>query len=490
MNILLVSPKTPDTFWSFSHALRFVSKKSSLPPLGLLTVAAMLPRTWNLKLVDLDVSRLADQEILWADYVMVGGMIVHRDSIREIAGRCRALDRPVIAGGPIFTTGHEGFPEIDHFVLGEAEGIIARVVADMEAGCLQRVYEAPATPALATTPAPRWDLIRFADYASMSIQFSRGCPFNCEFCDIIVMNGRVPRTKTPEQVVEELEALRRKGWKGTVFLVDDNFIGHKGKVKELLRAMISWRRATGARMDFLTEASVNLADDSGLMGLMTEAGFKKVFLGIETPDLDSLRECSKYQNTKGDLVESVRTIQQSGMEVMGGFILGFDHDTPDIFRRQFEFIQRSGIVTAMVGLLTALPRTRLYQRLKEEGRLLADSTGNNTEAVCNFLPKLGHDTLVNGYRQLVHSLYEPSAYYARARAFLANYQSRGPQPHINMSHVRALFRSFWQLGLRSPGRRAYWRFLAHTLVHRPRAITLAVTLAIYGHHFRSVAGTL
>jgi radical SAM superfamily enzyme YgiQ (UPF0313 family) len=304
------------------------------------------------------------------------------------------------------------------------------------------------------------------------------------------MNGRVPRTKAPQQIINELEGLRRLGWKGRVFLVDDNFIGNRRKVKELLRALIAWRHRVRVRMEFLTEASVNLANDRELLGLMAEAGFKQVFLGIETPSLEGLRECGKKQNLAGDLVTSVRTIQEAGIEVMGGFILGFDSDPPDIFERQFEFIQKSGIVTAMVGLLTALPRTRLYQRLVAENRLVTGSTGNNTEAVCNFIPRLGRETLTDGYRRLVQSLYEPGAFYARARELLAHHRAQGPRTYISLGHVRALFRSFWKLGLRHRGRWEYWKFLGHTLAHRPQAFGMAVTLAIYGHHFRTVAGTL
>jgi radical SAM superfamily enzyme YgiQ (UPF0313 family) len=490
MNILLVSPRTPGTFWSFRHAVSFISRKASSPPLGLLTVAAFLPPSWSLKLVDLDVRPLEDDAIRWADYVLIGGMIVHRDSAAGIAKRSRALGRPVIAGGPLFATGHEAFPDVDHFVVGEAEALMERLVADMTAGRVARVYEADGFPELSRTPVPRWDLIDLGDYASMSVQFSRGCPFNCEFCDIVAMNGRIPRTKAPGQVIAELDALRRLGWKGLVFLVDDNFIGNRRRVKELLRAMIAWRRRSGARMDFLTEASVNLAEDAELLGLMADAGFKQVFLGIETPSLAGLEECGKRQNLARDLGASVRTIQEAGIEVMGGFILGFDSDPPDIFERQFEFIQRSGIVTAMVGLLTAVPRTRLHKRLAAEGRLVTRSTGNNTEAVCNFIPRLGTETLTEGYRRLVQSLYEPGTFYARARELLAHHRPRGPRTHLDLGHGQALLRSFWRLGVRHRGRREYWKFLGHTLARHPRAFTMAVTLAIYGHHFRTVARTL
>ncbi len=490
MRILLVSPRTPDTFWSFKHALRFVSRRAAFPPTGLLTVAAMLPESWDLKLVDLDVSGLNDCDVHWADYVMVGAMIVHRESVEEIVARCHALGKPVIAGGPLFTTGHEAFPTIDHFVLGEVEEIMPQVVHDVSTGSLAPLYEGTERPDLARTPVPRWDLINPKHYVSMAVQFSRGCPYDCEFCDIIVMNGRVPRNKPPQQLLGELDTLHSMGWEGSVFLVDDNFIGNKKKVKELLRAVVLWRETSGARMEFFTEASVNLADDAELLDLMAQAGFRKVFLGIETPALESLKECHKLQNTRRDLVDSVRKIQNAGLQVMGGFIVGFDSDGPNIFERQFEFIQEAGVVTAMVGLLTALPKTRLYQRLLDEGRLLSESTGNNTEAVINFVTKMEPDALVAGYRRLMQSLYEPAAYYQRIRTFLKEYRRRGPRQHLGRAEVRAFAKSLWLLGLRYPGRWAYWKFLLHTLVRHPHGFGQGVTLAIYGHHFRLVAASL
>lgn len=487
MNILLVSPRTPDTFWSFKHALPFVSKRSAHPPLGLLTVAAMLPNEWNLRLVDLDTTRLRDAAIRWADWVFVGGMIVHEPSVHEIAARCAALGKPVLAGGPLFTTGHERFPEIKHFVLGEAEELMAQVVADLEAGRVQPVYRAPRFPELARTPTPRWDLLRLRDYAGMSVQFSRGCPYNCEFCDIIIMNGRVPRVKAPLQLIAELNGLRARGWRGHVFVVDDNFIGNKPKVKELLRALIAWRRQVRPPMTFGTEASVNLADDPELMRLMVEAGFKRVFLGIETPDPDSLQECQKTLNAGRDLLAAVRAIQQAGLEVMGGFIIGFDSDKPDIFEQQFEFIQKAGVVTAMVGLLNALPKTRLYQRLAGERRLLGESNGENTRAAMNFEPKLDREFLLDGYRRLMQRLYEPGTFYRRVSEFLDHYRPRGPRLRPTHNDLGALFKSLWVVGVIHRGRRAYWRFLAGTLVRRPAHFGLAVTFAIYGHHFRTVA---
>ena len=490
LKILLVSPRTPDTFWSFAHVLRFVAKKAAFPPLGLLTIAAMLPRDWELRLVDLNVRRLTDADVRWADWVFLSAMIVHQESVREIAQRCTILGRPIIAGGPLFTTGHEGFPGIPHFVLGEAEEIMPQVVADLQAGTLPRVYRAPSFPALALTPVPRWDLIRVRDYVTMAAQFSRGCPFDCEFCDIIVMNGRVPRTKSPEQFVGELEALRLRGWKDMVFVVDDNFIGNKARTRALLHALIAWRERTKPLMGFLTEASINLADDADLLDLMVRAGFRKVFVGIETPSAASLEECRKLQNRGRDLVAAVQVLQRAGLEVMGGFIVGFDSDTGDIFKQQFDFIQRSGVVTAMVGLLTALPQTRLYHRVKQEDRLIAASGGDNTAASLNFRTKLNREYLENGYRELMRRLYEPRNYYRRIRVFLRNYEVNGGRLHLSQSDIAAFIKSFWLLGVWHRGRFAYWWFSVTTLLRRPRQFRVAIELAIIGHHFRCVAARL
>jgi radical SAM superfamily enzyme YgiQ (UPF0313 family) len=490
MKILLVSPQTPDTFWSFKHVLKFVSKKAAFPPLGLLTVAAMLPRDWELKVVDKNVERLKDDDLRWADFVLISAMIVHKESVRKIVARCVTFGKRVIAGGPLFTTGHEAFPEIQHFVLGEAEELMPQLVEDMRNDRLQRIYKAPGWPGLERTPVPRWDLVNPGHYVTMAVQFSRGCPYDCEFCDIIVMNGRVPRTKTPTQLVTELEALRQRGWKDMVFVVDDNFIGDKRRTKALLRELIEWRRRTRPQMGFFTEASVNLADDAELCALMVEAGFTKVFVGIETPSAEALEECRKLQNRGRDLVVSVHTLQQRGLEVMGGFIVGFDSDKSDIFKQQFEFIQRSGVVTAMVGLLNALPQTRLWQRLKREGRLETETSGNNTDAALNFKPKLNREFLQSGYRDLMKKLYEPKVYYQRVRTFLKNHRSTGPALRLSRADFMAFVKSFWLLGIWYRGRVAYWRFFWSTLLRRPRQFRRAIEFAIVGYHFRRVAKLL
>jgi radical SAM superfamily enzyme YgiQ (UPF0313 family) len=403
---------------------------------------------------------------------------------------CAVHGKPVIAGGPLFTTGHAAFPCIQHFVLGEAEDIIQQLVEDMEARAVRRFYEGAVRPDITRIPPPRWDLIDLHDYVTMAVQFFRGCPYDCEFCDIVVMNGRVPRTKSPGQLIAELEALLRRGWRGMVFIVDDNFIGDKKRTKALLRELVRWRERAQPGVGFLTEASLNLADDPELCELMVRAGFHKVFVGIETPSIESLSECHKIQNQRGDLVEPVKTLQRAGLQVMGGFIVGFDSDKHDIFERQFEFIQRSGVVTAMVGLLTALPRTRLYQRLKREGRIESESSGNNTDTALNFRPKLDRQFLLAGYRELMRRLYEPKVYYRRLHTFLETYRPSGPRLPLAARDLLAFVRSLWVLGIRQRGRSAYWRLLWSTLLLHPRQFSHAIELAILGHHFRRVAGSL
>jgi radical SAM superfamily enzyme YgiQ (UPF0313 family) len=360
----------------------------------------------------------------------------------------------------------------------------------MERGTVQPVYRAQGWPDVRKTPVPRWDLIDLGDYVTMPVQFSRGCPFDCEFCDIVVMNGRVPRTKAPEQLVRELEALRLAGWKDMVFIVDDNFIGNRKHAKELLRALIEWRQRVQPKMGFLTEASVNLADYAELCELMVEAGFKKVFLGIETPSVESLEECGKTQNRKRDLADAVRTLQRAGLEVMGGFIVGFDSDPRDIFARQFEFIQRTGVVTAMVGLLNALPQTGLYRRLAREGRILAETCGDNTDAALNFTTRLDREFLLSGYRELMRKLYAPGNYYRRIRAFLRSFEPRGPTRRLSAADMKAFVKSLWLLGVWHAGRRAYWGLFWSTLLASPRKLRTAVELSILGHHFRKVASGL
>jgi radical SAM superfamily enzyme YgiQ (UPF0313 family) len=487
MKILLVEPRTPETFWSLRHALRFVGKKAANPPLGLITLAGMLPRHWRLKVVDQNTETLTDEHLLWADHVMVSAMTIQRQGVVDLASRCRRLGKTLIGGGPLFSSEPDAELDVPHVMVGEAEELASELVADLAAGALKPRYTATRFPDLALTPVPRWDLLQLDHYATLSVQSCRGCPFDCEFCDVVALNGRKPRYKSPEQFIAELEDLRRRGWSEPVFIVDDNFIGNRARCRELLEAIIAWRRRTGARMIFVTEASVDMAGDPDLLQLMVRAGFKKVFLGLETPSAESLRECRKLQNLRGDLVDAVNTIQGAGLEVMGGFIIGFDNDEADIFQRQFEFIQKAGVVTAMVGLLQALPRSRLYRRLAGEGRLRGDSGGDNTLAVFNFETRLNRDFLVENYRTLMRKLYEPCHYYQRIRTFLASHRVDGPPTPVTWRDIGAVIKSFWLMGVVHPGRRAYWSLLATTLRRHPAQFGMVITLVITGHHFRQVA---
>jgi len=488
MKILLVYPQYPDTFWSFRYALKFISKKASFPPLGLLTVAAMLPEEWEKKLVDMNVSQLNDEDIRWADYVFISAMVVQSHSAREVIKRCQRLGTRTVAGGPLFTTGHREFREVDHLVLGEAEVTLPQFIKDVAKGSPRRIYLSKARPDIWETPVPQWSLINQKQYSSMSLQYSRGCPFNCEFCDIIILNGNRPRTKSREQVIAELEALYRSGWRSGVFIVDDNFIGNKKKLKEeILPAAIAWQKSKKYPFALSTEASINLADDEPLMQMMVEAGFNRVFIGIETPNEESLVECNKWQNRNRDLVASVRKIQNQGLEVQGGFIVGFDSDPLSIFRRQIDFIQKSGIVTAMVGLLNAPPGTRLYHRLKKENRLLKAFTGDNNDLSLNFIPKMNHTTLINGYKHILDTIYSPKQYYERVKAFLREYRPKiRKRGQLRSYQLAAFLKSIWILGFKERGRKYYWRLFLLTLMKYPRKLPISISLSVYGYHCRKV----
>ena len=489
MKILLIYPKVAETFWSFKHALRVVGRKAAFPPLGALTVAAMLPRSWILRLVDLNVRPVRDEELAWADYVFISAMIAQKESARRVIDRCRKLGVKTVGGGPLFRSYRYDFPEVDHLVLGEGEAMLPQLVADLETGTARPVYDGDEHPSLEKTPLPMWDLINLNDYSCMSVQYSRGCPFNCEFCDIIVMNGRTPRTKSNQQMVAELEALYHRGWRGSVFVVDDNFISNKRNVKGLLRAIAFWQSQRKKRLTFFTEASVDLAEDPELMTLMVQAGFNKVFLGLETPSEEGLRECGKTQNLRRSLAESVAIIQHHGLAVMGGFIIGFDSDPPDIFQRQVNFIQKNGIVTAMIGLLTAMPGTRLYQRLEQEGRLLFKASGDNTDAggSLNFIPKMDRKTIIDGYQWVMNTIYSPEMYYRRIQAFLQQYRPK-VVTSLESSDLLTFVRSLWFLGVadKNFNRSYYWRLLKDGFYKYRQAFTDVVTMSIYGYHFREL----
>jgi len=485
MNVLLLYPKFPDTYWSFRYALSFQGKRAAQPPLGLMTVSALLPQSWKKRLIDTNVERLKKSDLEWADVAFLSGMNIQQQDLVSLIRRCRAHGVRTVAGGPVASSVPASELEADHVVVGEAEDLIADLARDLESGSARRVYAAAERPAMDRSPLPDLSLIRMKRYSTMTVQYSRGCPFHCEFCDIIEIYGRRPRTKAVAQVLAELDQLYAAGWRGPVFIVDDNFIGNKVRVRELLTALVAWQKAKRSPFRFITEASLNLSDDADLLQAMKDAGFASVFLGIETPDESSLAATQKHQNTRRDLLESIAAIQKYGIEVMGGFILGFDTDRDDIFDRLVDFIQKSAIPIAMVGLLQALPGTQLFRRLTREGRILHAGDGNNTSCELNFLPQMNAQRLVEGYRSVLRRIYSRDAYYARVRASLSRCRPQY-RAHLSFANIRALAISIMRQGILDRARLSYWKFVLVAATRYRRSFGAAMTMAVMGYHFQKI----
>ncbi|MBN1495386.1 MAG: DUF4070 domain-containing protein [Spirochaetes bacterium] len=486
--ILMVYPEIPVSYWSFKYILKLVGRRAAFPPLGLMTVAALLPDDYEVTLVDMNTRPLRDRDILKADMVFVSAMMIQKESFERVVAACNLLGKPVVAGGPYPTGSHESIAGVDHFVLGEAETTLPQFLRDRDAGAARRMYRSDRRPDISMTPVPRFDLVRHRHYTMMSLQYSRGCPFNCEFCDIIELFGRVSRTKEPEQFVREMDALYRTGYRGPLFIVDDNFIGNKKNVRRLLPAISRWQKERGYPFMITTEASVNLAEDGELMEMMLDAGFNKVFLGIETPVEESLILSNKKQNVALPLLESVERIQRAGMEVSAGFILGFDSDPENVFDIQMDFIGRSGIPMAMAGLLIALPNTQLYRRLEAEGRIVRESSGNNTHNfTMNFIPVMDRDRLIRGYKRLISHIYSPREYFNRCLVLM----ERMPKGRVGKGAfsfwtvllvVRIFFASLFRQMFSSYGGE-YIKYLAAAVRMRPGMFPKAVKMALFGHHF-------
>jgi radical SAM superfamily enzyme YgiQ (UPF0313 family) len=485
MNILCVYPAFPRTYWGAEYTMRFVGRKSILPPLGLLTVAALLPADWNVKLCDLNTRALDEAELRWADAVFISGMIIQREGLHEIARAARKLGKPVIAGGPYASTSPADLAgDVDCVVVGEAEGVMPELVAALLANPrkLPARLESAEKPDVSASPTPRFDLLDVGVYQSIGVQYSRGCPFNCEFCDIIEIYGRKPRAKTPEQFCRELDAVKQTGFRGSVFVVDDNFIGNRPALQALLKAISVWLRFHKDPFDFYTEASINLAHDDALIDAMVVAGFTQVFVGIETPSKEALRDAQKLQNVSLDLEVAVRKLVARGLEVMAGFIVGFDSDDAQSLVALHEWISRSPIPLAMVGMLTALPGTQLERRLESEGRMLHSSDGDQF-ARPNFVTKLNEAELLEGYARVMADLYSPRAYFDRAAKMLQlqpEFSSR--LKHPAWEGVRTVLRSLWHQGVVSRYRREFWRFVGIVARKTPKRISRAVGLAIHGEH--------
>lgn len=488
-NILMVYPKYPSTFWSLEHTLKIVNKKSLMPPLGLLTVAAMLPPEYNIRLVDMNVKKLKDEDIIWSDMVFLSAMIVQKESFKDVVRACNKLNKPITAGGPYPTASYKSIPGIDHFLLGEGEAVIHQFLKDFENGIPLKIYSSVEKPDLKTSPIPRYDLINVNDYGSLPLQFSRGCPFSCEFCDVIEMFGRKPRLKSVEQFISELDCVYNTGFRGLIFIVDDNFIGHKSEVLKLLKAISEWQLNRSFPFTFFTEASINLAAETEILDLMVDCSFTMVFIGIETPDEATLISVNKQQNVKHNVLESVKIVQRRGIEVISGFILGFDTDTEDIFDRQISFIQNAGIPMAMIGIMIALPGTQLFKRLEKEGRILYETSGNNTNILdLNFIPVMDKEKIISGYKKILKTLYSPEKYFERSLNLISRmpssvYKKRNRQK----GDIKAFFKSFFLQSFSRYGF-AYLRFLIKSLMINPDNFPLAVILSINGYHFFKIAG--
>jgi radical SAM superfamily enzyme YgiQ (UPF0313 family) len=490
-NILLVYPEVPsNTYWSFKHALKFIGKKSAMPPLGLITVAALFPDAYTLKLVDMNIEPLEDKDIQWADAVFISAMIVQRASIQKVIAQCRPFNKTIVAGGPYANSNREEIEGVDHFVLGEVEDTFADFLNDLQNGTAKPVYGRPPHPDISNVPAPRFDLLKINAYGSMAVQYSRGCPFHCEFCDIWTVYGNKPRLKSSAAMINEIDTLHHLGWRGAVFIVDDNFIGNKHRVKkELLPALREWQKAHGHPFHFYTEASINMADDEDLLTGMREAGFNEVFIGIETPDPEGLKETGKIQNLKTDMGKSIRAIQRHGIEVMAGFIVGFDHDREDIFDRQISFIQQNAIPKAMIGLLNALPGTRLYQRLMDEDRILRASLGNNThDLTTNFKTVMDSETLKQGYKKILSRIYDSRLkhYFQRCNSLFDRMEYRDFfQRKIQWKEVKFFFKSIFRQPF-TPYGFQYLKFVFRNFLKNRDIFGEVITFSIVGHHFHQI----
>jgi len=483
MDVLLVAPKFPVTYWGFQFSLPYTGKQVTLPPLGLMTLAALLPREWQLRLVDTNVRDLTDADLAWADVVLVGGMRIQAPSIHEILGRARAAGVRTVVGGPAPSTSPAAFADADVVFCGEAEGREAELVAVITGVDSQlRILGAPdPRPEMDCVPSPRFDLVDLDRYTSVSVQYSRGCPYKCEFCDVIEIFGRRPRVKSNEQVIAELTELYDTGYRGTIFFVDDNFIGNRPAVKRLLPEITRFQRERGNPYELYTEATVNLASDPELLAAMVEAGFNAVFAGIESPSAESLAGANKDHNLRLDLVDAVHTITRAGIEVMAGFIVGFDEDTEDVFEAQRAFIAEAGIPMAMVGLLIALPGTALERRLAGEGRLRASCDGDQVGRP-NFSPRMDEAALLAGHTRLLTEVYSPEAYYARCQSFIDSAPKVSRRRPPSLQNLKTFARALVGIGVVSPRRRHFWRLLWRTARRAPHNFSWAVGKAVMGEH--------
>jgi len=497
--ILMVYPKIPSTFWSLDSILPYFKKKALLPPLGLLHIAAMLPDNYEVKLIDMNAKELRVEDILEADLVFVSAMSIQQESFEKVVKLCNDNNKTVVGGGPHMWSWQKWLKGVDHIIINEAELLLPEFLKDYAQGKAKAMYQSDIKPDITKVPPPRLDLINVNDYVSMPLQFSRGCPFNCEFCDIIEMFGRKVRTKEIEQFITELEGVRDSGFYGSIFVVDDNFVGNKSKTKALLTRLIAWQEENSYPFSLYTEASMNLAQDDELMDMMIKAGFNMVFIGIESPDPDTLTATQKNQNVREDLLESIKKIQSKGIMIMGGFIIGFDNDTEKVFDLQINFIMEAGIPIAMVGLLAAMPNTQLWRRLEREKRIIGDGhhTGNNVDICVNFIPKIPEKKLVEGYKRVISTLYTPKNWYGRFLNLLKHMPNTAPlrktrifPPDMPLWKKMILIKNYLRLIFKpifSSYGLDFIRFVRMALKINKANSLPVIGLAISGFHYYNVA---
>ena len=488
MRVLLLYPEFVEAMWAYKHALQYIGKRASSPPLGLLTVAAMLPQSWEKRLIDLNVSSLKDADFEAVDLVFISAMLAQQHSTEMVLKKCKQLGIPTVGGGPLFSfsEGNQLAIEPDHRICGEAESVITDFLRDIKEARLQKIYQSQEIPDVKSTPVPLWNLVEdLSTYAMMTVQFTRGCPFDCEFCDVVILNGHESRMKTIPQIIGELNALYRLGWRGHVFVCDDNFIGNPRVCREdLLPALIQWMRAHAYPFVLTSAVSINLARNPDIMKMMVEAGFDRVTIGIESPNPDSLKETNKLQNLRQDLLKAIHEIQTFGLEVQAGFIVGFDHDTINIFSEQFDFIQASGIATAMVSILFAFPGTRLYSRLQKENRLLSVELRYHAYGIVNFTPRMGINQLTTGHLELLEMIYSPGYYYQRLKNFLDQYNLPPQHNSVEPKQILLLIKIIWDLGVVDQGKKYFWKMIWYCLRKKARTLPLIIRLLVTGYHFR------
>lgn len=483
MKILLVYPKMPSSFWTMNHTLKILGKAAWYPPLGLLTVASMLPKTWKMRLIDLNVQPLTNHDIAWADQIFISAMNVQESSARTIIQQCSDFGKTVVAGGSLFTLQSEQFPGVDHFILNEAEITLPQYLADIEHGSPQKIYRSDDFAHVGDTPLPKWDLIDLGQYQYGIIQYSRGCPYHCDFCDVPTLYGNRPRMKSPEQIIAELDIFRKQSKVPSILFADDNLIGNRKVLKqELLPALIEWRRQYVPIFSFSTQVSINLVDDVEMMDMMLEAGFRHLFVGIETDNEDTLKLTGKSQNTRRNILDSISILHRKGFIVVGGFIVGFDTDTPETFHTQADLIQNSGIMLATLNMLKAPPGTPLFERMQRENRLIPGFSFH--EAETNIALNMPSKLFYQAFQQTIQQVYAPAFSSERAKKWLTEFNHlpavETDIPALNtLDYIPVLFRAIYFIGIKYSGRKYFWRLLWWSVRHRPRLLDWALVETIF-----------